>query len=224
MIFSFLSNILEPFAYLLFCVAIYMQLAKAGGSTLKLLLVHYSVCTLLMTLAAWKAFYSQDNRWTYNVLWLQSAVVIPLYFHQHFQSAGKKWVIKTLISVNLLYFIINDIVYAQLFRFDSLGYSLLSVSISIVCFMYFYQVFTHVTEKPIWYDFNFWLVSGYLFYFLVSFAIFLTYHQLTSNILDTYTAEERRLLTVLWGVHNGLLFISAVTALFGHLWITYRTR
>ena len=77
---------------------------------------------------------------------------------------------------------------------------------------------------PIWYDFNFWLVSGYLFYFLVSFAIFLTYHQFTSNILDTYTSEERTLLTVLWAVHNGLLFISAFTALFGHLWIAYRTR
>jgi hypothetical protein len=224
MIFAFLSNILEPFAYLIFFIAVYLQLVKTGASSLRLLLFHYLVCTLLMTLAAWKAFYSQDNLWTYNVLWLQSAFFIPLYFHQRFRSRRKKWVIRALISINLLYFLINDIVYAQLFRFDSLGYSLLSVSISIVCFMYFYQVFTHVTEKPIWYDFNFWLVSGYLFYFLVSFAIFLTYHQLTSNILDTYTSEERHLLTVLWGVHNCLLFISAVTALFGHLWITYRNR
>ena len=224
MILSFLSNILEPFAYLIFATAIYLRLKSEAGMKEKLLLFHYVSCTLLMTIATWKAFYSQDNLWTYNVLWLQSAVFIPLYFHGHFKSRRKKWVIRTLIGINLMYFIINDIIYAQLFRFDSLGYSLLSVSISVVCFMYFYEVFTHVTEKPIWYDFNFWLVSGYLFYFLVSFAIFLTYHQLTRNILDTYTSEERVLLTVLWAVHNGLLFISAITALFGHLWIAYRIR
>jgi hypothetical protein len=177
-----------------------------------------------MTMATWKAFYSQDNRWAYNVLWLQSAVMISMYFHELFIGRRNKLVVKALVIFNLAYFIINDIFYGQLFRFDSLGYSLLSVSISIVCFMYFYNVFTHVSEKAIWYDFNFWLVVGYLFYFLVSFAIFLTYHQLTSTILDTYTAEERRLLTVLWGVHNVLLFLSAVTALFGHLWTTYQTR
>jgi hypothetical protein len=224
MILSFLSNTLEPFPYFIFAITFYLQVRKEGTWNVKLLLLHYIICTLLMTLATWKAFYSQDNRWTYNVLWLQSAVLISIYFHQVFNGRRKKLVIKVLIAFNLLYFIINDIFYGQLFRFDSLGYSLLSVSISVVCFMYFYNVFTHVTEKAIWYDFNFWLVAGYLFYFVVSFAIFLTYHQLTSTILNTYTAEERRLLTVLWGVHNVLLFLSAITALFGHLWTTYRTR
>jgi hypothetical protein len=224
MIFRFLSNALEPFAYFIFSLAFFLQGAKDKTNKVRLLFIHYVVCTLLMSYASWKAHYDEDNRWTYTVLWFQSSVLISWYFHQLFKSRRKKLVIKCIIVINSLYFVINNIYYGQLFRFDSLGYSFLSLTISVLAFMYFYDVLTHVSEQPIWNDFNFWLITGYLIYFLVSFAIFLTYHQLTNKILPTYSSAERDLLTELWMVQNGLLFLSAITTLSGYLWTSSRNR
>jgi hypothetical protein len=175
-----------------------------------------------MIYATLKAYYDQDNRWVYNLVCLQSAIAICYYFHELFTNTKKKLVIKCLIAVNVCYFLVNNIMLGRLFLFDSIGYAILSASVSIIGFFYFYDVLKNVRIRQ--FDFNFYLVSGYLIYFLVSFAIFLTYHNLTNRILDTYTDEERRLLTMLWGVHNILLFLSAATTLIGSLWIIYRSR
>jgi len=217
MLYSFLKNNIEPLAYLIFSQAFFLQLFRDKSMKVKLMFIHYLICTVLMGYATWMAPQQLDNRWTYNVLCVQSSLVIACYFHQLFADRMKKLAVKMLMLINGLYFLINDIFYGQLFRFDSLGFSFLSVTVSILAFMYFYNALTHVNEKPIWYDFNFWLVTGYLLYFLVSFAIFLSYHQLTKKILDTYTDEERDLLTLLWSVQNGLLFLSAITTLSGYL-------
>lgn len=209
---------------MIFFIAFFLQTKKDKTRKVKVLLVHYVLATMLMVYATWKAFNQQDNRWLYNLLCFQSSVLICFYFHELFYGAIQKFAVKCLIAINVCYFIGNDVIFRRLFLFDSIGYSLLSVSVSILAFMYFYDVFKKVSEKKIWHDFNFWLVSGYLLYFLVSFGIFLTYHYLTNKILDTYTDEERGLLTVLWVVHNTLLFLSAITTLSGSLWITYRNR
>lgn len=224
MFFSFLSNALEPFAYFIFSVAFLFRSFKDSTFKVKVLCTHYIVCTLLMSFATWQAHHEQDNRWVYNILWFQSSLLICYYFHQLFLSRKNKQAIIVIILVNVSYFLINNIYYGGFYSFDSLGYSVLSLSVSIIAFLYFYNALTHVNEKPIWYDFNFWLVTAYLIYFLVSFAIFLTYHQLTNKILPTYTSEERRLLTLLWGVQNSLLFLSALTTLFGYVWTTYRSK
>jgi hypothetical protein len=224
MLFAFLSNLLEPISYLIFSIAFIFQLRKDHSGKVKVLLLNYVLSTLLMVYATAKAFSQQDNRWVYNILCFQTSVCICYYFHQLFTARKFRIVVKCLILLNVLYFLVNDIILQHLILFDSFGYSLLSVSISVMAFMYFYQVFTHVSEKKIWYDFNFWLVSAYLIYFLVSFGIFLTYHNLTDRILPTYTDEERRLLTMLWIVQNVLLFLSAIITLAGSLWTTYRNR
>ena len=175
-----------------------------------------------MVYATVKANYDQDNRWVYNLVCLQSAIAICYYFHELFSSEKKKFVIKCLIGINVFYFLVNDIILGRFFLFDSIGYAILSASVSVMGFFYFYDVLKNVRIRQ--FDFNFYLVSGYLIYFLVSFAIFLTYHNLTNRILDTYTDEERKLLTLLWGVHNVLLFLSAMITLMGSVWIIYRNR
>jgi hypothetical protein len=222
MIYNFLSNLLEPFAYLVFSIAFSLETRRDKTTKVKVLLVHYVLSTIYMSYAAAEVFYEQDNRWLYNLLCVQSAIAICYYFHQLFSSVKKKFIIKCLVVINVSYFLINNIVFGKLFLFDSIGYALLSASVSVMGFLYFYGVLTNVRIRQ--FDFNFWLVSGYLIYFLVSFVIFLTYHNLTNRILNTYTSEERRLLTALWGVHNVLLFLSAMTTLIGSVWITYRNR
>jgi hypothetical protein len=222
MIYNFLSNLLEPVAYLVFAIAFSLETRKDKSTKVKVLLVHYVLSTIYMSYAAAEVFYDNDNRWLYNLLCVQTAIAICYYFHQLFSSIKKKFIIKCLVVINVFYFLINNIVFGKLFLFDSIGYALLSASVSIMGFLYFYGVIKNVRIRQ--FDFNFWLVSGYLIYFLVSFAIFLTYHNLTNRILSTYTEEERRLLTALWGVHNILLFLSAMTTLIGSVWITYRNR
>jgi len=224
MAYTLITNFIEPLAYLIFSIAFFFETRVDKAIKIKVLLVHYSVCTILMAFATWKAFSEQDNRWIYNLVGLQSAVLICYYFLQTFKDERRKKAIRYLIIANVVYFVMNNLVFRRFFLFDSIGYALLSASVSIIAFMYFYDVLKNSTERRLWNDFDFWLVSGYLFYFLVSFAIFLTYHYLTNKILDTFTDEERNLLTVLWGVQNVLLFLSAITTLSGSLWTTFRNR
>ena len=222
MLYNFLSNFLEPIAYLIYSLAFFLESRKRQEVRVKVLLVHYLLAALLMTYAAFKAYYEQDNRWIYNLVCLQSGIAICYYFHELFPGKKQKFIIKCLVAVNLCYFMFNNILLGRFLLFDSIGYAILSASVSVLGFLYFYDVLKNIRVRQ--YDFNFYLVSGYLIYFLVSFAIFLTYHNLTNRILDTYTSEERRLLTILWGVHNVLLFLSAMTTLMGSVWIIYRNR
>jgi hypothetical protein len=224
MLFAFLSNLLEPCSYLLFSLALFLQSRKDHAIKSRVLLFNYLLSTLLMTYATVKAFQQEDNRWLYNILCLQSAIFICYYFLQLFMGKKYRILVSSFLALNVLYFIISNIFLKRFFLFDSFGYSLLSLTISVLAFLYFRQVFGHISEKKIWYEFDFWLVSAYLIYFLVSFGIFLTYQYFTSSIILTYTDEERRLLTLLWIVQNVLLFLSAVTTLSGYLWITYRNR
>ena len=108
--------------------------------------------------------------------------------------------------------------------FDSVGYSIVSFSVVLYVIMYFHQLLSNVTDENLFHDFNFWLGSGYLIYFLGSFIIFLTYHYFTNRILATYTQEERQLLTNLWGLHNCLLFSGAGLLLGFILWLGYQRK
>ena len=224
MLYTFLSNILEPFSYFIFAIVFILQVKTNGSRAGKVLLIHYLLATFLMAFASWKAFNQQDNRWLYNILCIESAGFICYYFYDLFTGLFKKRVVLFLLACNLFYFGFYTLVQKQFGNFNSFGFSLLSATVSIMCFMFFYDILRNVDEKRIWYNFNFWLISGYLFYFLVSFAIFLMYHHLTDKIMDTYTDEDRELLTLLWVVHNVLLFLSAITPLFGHIWIRSRNR
>ena len=222
MVYIFLSNFLEPVAYLVFFIAIFLEHKRQQITRIKVLLLHYLLATLFMLYAAIKAYYDQDNRWVYTVVCLQSAIAVCYYFHNFFSGGNKKLLIKCLFGINVAYFLISNIILGGISQFDSIGYAILSATVSVIGFVYFYDVLKNVRIRQ--YDFNFYLVSVYLVYFLVSFAIFLTYHNLTNRILDTYTLEERKLLTVLWGAHNIMLFLSAMITLMGSLWITYRNR
>ena len=222
MLYNFFANFLEPIAYLVYFIAFLLEIRKHKAINTWILLIHYLFATILMVYAAMKALLNQNNVWLYNLVCLQSSVAICFYFHQLVVGRKQKLIVKFILAANVIYFLVTNVILGRFFLFDSIGYAILSVSVSILGFFYFYDVLKNVRIRQ--YDFNFYLVSGYLIYFLVSFAIFLTYHYLTNRILDTYTDEERGLLTILWGVHNVSLFLSAMTTLSGSLWIIYRNR
>jgi len=90
-----------------------------------------------------------------------------------------------------------------------------STFISIVAYslLYFDQVIRNVNELEILKQFDFWLVSGYLIYFLSSFFIIIFY--------DEVPLRHR---AFLWSLQNMVLFISASLTFSGYLWITYKNK
>jgi len=221
---NFVAILLEPLSYVLFSIALLLRTIIEKQVKVKVLFIYYLLAALGFGYASWLVFKNENNNWIYNLLYLPGVVAICYYFHETFYSRRNKAIVNFFITLNIIYFVVRMIVFGKLVILDSFGYSLLSISVSFLSFVYFYQLLRHVNEFKVWANFDFWLISSYLLYFLGSFFIFLLYSNLTYNILDTYTYEQRSLLSVLWGVHNVLLFLSSVITLVGSLWVAYHNR
>lgn len=223
-LFRFITNQLEPFSYLLYFIGIVIHSRHSRWRSEKWLGVYYFLTTALMVYTT-NIFSTQTNNiWAYNVAAVVAAVCISAYFYQLLKSQLKKRVVLLLLSGFILYAFFKNIIQNDFGVFDSMGYSYVSASVAIYVMMYFHQLLKHVTDTNLFRQFNFWLASGYLIYFMGSFIIFLSYYYLTRKILPTYTSEERELLTTLWGVHNMLLFVSAFSLLLVSLWLTYQKK
>jgi hypothetical protein len=221
---NFVAILLEPLSYVLFSIAFLLRINIEKQVKVMVLFIYYLIAAVSFSYAGWLVFKNQNNNWIYNLLYLPAMIAICYYFHETLYSRRNKTIVKFFIALNIIYFIARMILFGKLVIIDSFGYSLLSISVSFLSFVYFYQLFNRVDEFKVWTNFDFWLISAYLLYFLGSFFIFLLYSNLTYNILDTYTHEQRILLSILWGVHNVLLFLSSVITLVSSLWITYRNR
>ncbi|MGZ8517069.1 MAG: hypothetical protein ACXWWD_06960 [Chitinophagaceae bacterium] len=219
--FSIISNYLEPFACLLYFVALIIHNRRSN-----LLLTYYIIGIILLSVAAIQVETKKtgNNIWIYDIVNLLTAICIGAYFFFLHQASLKKKIVLFVIGLYLTYVVIRNFTLGDIRLFDSIGYSIVSASVVIYVFMYFHQLLKNVTEASILKEFNFWLASGYLVYFAGSFIIFVSYYYLTTKILHSYTPEERQLLTALWGMHNVLLFISALSLLIGCLWINYRRK
>jgi hypothetical protein len=186
--------------------------------------MYYVITTILMGYASSMVFLQKKNIWAYNLLPLLTVLFFCYYFFYTVGSIQKRKFIGIIAIINILYFFGNVLFGDVLNKFDSLGYSLLSISIAIMVFFYFHTALKKISELVILRDFDFWISSSFLLYFLAGFFIFTTYFYLTDRILSTYTSRQRDLLTILWGVHNLLLFVSALIAVFSYLWINYRKK
>lgn len=224
MFINFVATWLEPLSYILFFIAFLLRTFTQKQLKVKVLLFYYLLAAISFSYAGWMVYKNLNNNWIYNLMYLPAVVAICYYFHETFTSKRKKLIVKSLIALNVIYFVARFLLFGKLIIIDSFGYSLLSFSVLFLSFIYFYQLLKHVNEFKVWVQFDFWLVSGYLLYFLGSFFIFLLYSNLTYNILDTYTLAQRRLLTILWGVHNVLLFLSSLTTLISSIWIAFRNK
>lgn len=224
--FNVIVNYLEPFACLLYVLGVMIYHKKHKKPANIFLLVYYFLASVLLTIGAILVEVQEEmnNIWAYDLVGIAGSVFIGLYFYRILQSAAKKKTVITLTTIFFLYVIIRNATLSGPRLFDSIGYAILSASVAAYVFMYFHQVLKNVSEVNILKEFSFWLSSGYLFYFIGSFIIFVSYHYFTLKILKTYTSEERDILTALWGLHNVLLFLSALSLLIGSLWVTYRRK
>lgn len=228
----FLDNMLEPLAYAVYLLAVILYARKRNDRGVRLLRLYYLLCVLIMLTSALivelkhliPALAEVETIWLYNIHAFSTVWFLGYYFRNLFQSRSKKRIATLLMAVSTLYLLEKNLVLGGTNLFDSIGYSLVSASVVVYVLMYFHQLLNNVTEQSLFHNFNFWLTSAYLIYFLGSFIIFLTYRYFTDKIMATYTDAERDILTNLWGLHNCLLFAGAVLLLAGSVWIVYRKK
>jgi hypothetical protein len=219
------ANLLEPAAYLILLAAATLYAKKRGGPKINLLIAYFSTAFLLLAISSLIVILRlNENIWLYNLHAFATVSFLGLYFRNQFYTPLKKHTVTALMVVLLLYLLVKNLVLREFRLFDSIGYSLVALSLIVYVFMYFHQLLNNVSELNIFDNFNFWLSSSFLIYFSGNFIIFLTYHYFTVKIMATYTDEERDILTNLWGLHNCLLLVGALMLLFGSLWIVYRRK
>ena len=223
--FFFLTYALEPVALLLYFWAAWVYRKNTKLPSAKWLAVYYLISTLLQAYSILQSkLFGNGNNWLYDAAGVLTAVFIGRYFHRLLIAPQKKKTVVALVILYLVYALTRQVTMEGQRLFDSLGYAILSASVTVYVFMYFHQVLKNVAETNILHEFNFWLASSYLLYYVGCFVIFVSYFFLTAKLLQNFTVEGRNLLMALWGLHNVLLFVAAISLLIGSLCVVYRRR
>lgn len=211
----FFKNFLEPLAYLVYAFLLLMAIDRRSPIAKKILFIYYLVALFLTYYANYLSFTKTqgDNNYLYNLFFLITICVFSYYFYNLLTARVRKMIVLFLLLINLTLFIFYDILSG---KFDGTynNYVTATCFLSIVVYslLYFYQILKNVNELNILHEFNFWLISGYLLYFLGSFFIVLFYPEMPTGLRG-----------VVWAFQNIILFTSAVIALAGNLWVKYRT-
>lgn len=95
------------------------------------------------------------------------------------------------------YLIIED----GFFRFNSVGFSLASLIIIILCFKYYYFLLKNPQLDSFFYSHVFWITTGLFTYYVCNFIIFMTFGYITKIAFHA---------GYLWRFHNVVLFILCI--------------
>lgn len=211
----FFKNFLEPLAYLLYTFLLLISIDRRSSITKKILFVYYLAALFITYYANYLSFSKTlgDNNYLYNLFFFITACTFSYYFYQLLRGKVRKIIVVFLLLLNIFLFIFYDIIHKQ---FDGTYNNYVNatcfLSIVVYAFLYFHQILRNVNELNILHEFNFWLVSGYLLYFLGSFFIVLFYSEFETDLRG-----------VVWAFQNIILLTSALIALTGNIWIKYRT-
>lgn len=198
---SFLCNELEPFAYLIYVLAVLLQLKQSKLFRYKVLSVYYTACAVILYIGI---VFSDNNSWTYNIIFFVNILVSSWYYINLFNTKTKRTITVVLGTLNAGVFIFINVVRHKYNDYNAEVYGLSFITIVLYSFLYLHQLLVNMKEESLLRNFDFWLVCGYLFYFLGSFIIVLYYNH--SN--DYFGRGD------MWLMHNVILFIcSAFTLL-----------
>jgi hypothetical protein len=219
---SFLKNFLEPFSYFIYATALFIKLGRDKTFEKKVLFIYYLCSTFLLFVASFLVIYTAadiENNWLYNIFYLITICILSYYFYKILNNKIKKYVIIFLLVINVILFVFYDIISGLFYYvfydiisglfyhgFNEYVYAICFISIVVYALLYFDQLLRNVNEHNILYEFNFWLVSGYLLYFLGCFIIILFYRSVN--------VDERG---SIWSLQNIILFLSSVVTLTGYL-------
>ena len=212
---SLIYNFLEPLSYLLYTFLTCYKYLSVKTFKIKVLFAYYLFATLLISYASFLVTEGNiDNNWIYNLFFFLTICVFSYYFHSILFSKTKKYLVKFLFIINVGFFTYYDVLLKQLFEtYNNHVFAFCFLSIVVYSLLYFYQLIRNVSELNILYEFDFWLISGYLLYFLSCFFIILVYGHAGIGL--------RR---VIWALQNIILFLSSVITITGNLWINYHRK
>lgn len=215
---SFIKNELEPFSYLIYTIAIFLQANWEKSILRKVHFCFYFFSFIALSYASKIAWDETDNNnWIYNIHYIVSSLFFGYYFFNLLISPTLKFLSLFLYSVSGLVLIITSYFVTGSF-FNSYGSALLFIIVVITCFLYFKQRFLRYKEEKVLLTFDLWIVLGYLLYFLGAFLVILTYSYFTNKL----PPEKQYLLADIWAVQNILLFIASLLSLIGYLWVSSR--
>jgi len=206
---SFLCNELEPFAYLIYSLAVLLQLKHNKSFGYKVLSVFYTVSAVTLYIGI---VFSDNNSWTYNIIFFVNIVLLSWYYFNLFNTKTKRTITIVLGALNAAIFIFINVVQHKYNDYNAEVYGFSFITIVLYSFLYLHQLLVGMKEESLLRNFDFWLVCGFLFYFLGSFVIVLYY-----NHSNDYSGRGD-----MWLMHNIILFISSVFTLLVSLQISKR--
>lgn len=219
---NYIWFIIEPFSFLLNSFILFYYCWKINYRFKYRVLTGFNfVAAILLAKASQEGLQFNTNVEYYNFLYLLSSLCLGYYFYTSLLPKLKKIITLLLCGITILYFIFNNPLFSKDQLFDSMGYVISSMGITIMILMLIHQIMTNVNEEPLSLNFDFWFICSQMVYHLGSFVIFLTYNYLTQKIIPQYIYKNRELLTYLWTIPNVLLFLSSLITCTGVLWIAY---
>jgi len=209
---EFLKDGLESLAYFIYAIPLFLMLKGEKSKGKEVLFIYYVASVFFILIAC----YTTDvnlNRIIYNAFFFFTICILSYYFIQILLGKTRKNIVRTLFLIHLVVFTIISFKSQQLLAINKHFYAFTYLTIVLYALIYFEQVLTNITELNILHQFDFWLVSGYLLYYLSCFFIILFY----ANV-------DEKLRSTLWSLQNFILFMSSVLTLSGALWIKYKKK
>lgn len=214
MIKELVNNFLEPLSPLLPLVLLLVQFNKVSAMReLRLLLFIYTLLFILNATAALLAFLDKTNIWIYDLGGITTFLSISFYMAILLKTDRFQKIIYFFIPVFTTFYLGYTYMLNDSSIFNSLGYAVLAVLISIYCVFYFLECIRFETRK-LTDIYSFWVVTSFFIYFMGSFFIFITYKTMTSHGIQT---------GMLWGLHNIVYFVSCCIAAFG-IWKLFQKK
>jgi hypothetical protein len=204
---SFLCNGLEPFAYLIYVLALLLQVRHERSIRYKVLSVYYILCAVVIYIGI---VYYDNNDWTYNLVFFANILVLSWYYLKLFDDKTKKRLTIACALFNTIIFIYVNIILHKYTEYNDNVYGISFITIVIYSLLYLHQLLINMKEESLLLNFDFWLVCGYLLYFLGSFIIVLYYN----HSKDYFTRGN------MWQMHNIILFICSAVALLASVQIS----
>ena len=140
---------------------------------------------------------SGNNLIFFHLNCLFSFYILLNYFKEINIIKRKVWLLLIFLISYISYLVIED----GFFLFNSVGFSLASLVIIILCFKYYYFLLKNPQVDNFFYSHDFWITTGLLTYYVCNFIIFLTFSYLAKSTPHTGN---------LWLFHNVVFAILCI--------------
>lgn len=204
---DFFKNGLEPLSYLIYAIAIFIAIRKNKLIKKEVLFIFYLLAIVIILVACYTTNMLL-NRILYNLYFFITISVFSYYFRSLLSTKTKKNIVNILFIINLILFINICLVSHQFFEINNYFYAITYLTIIVYALLYFHDVLKNVNEIKLLHQFDFWLVSGYLLYFLSCFFIIFFYENVDISLRAT-----------LWSLQNSILFLSSLLTMCASIWI-----